>query len=210
MTKGYTVTIEGPEGSGKSLQILEISKYLTSRNIEHIITREPGGVTISEEIRKVILNVNNTEMDMKTEALLYAAARRQHLVEKVIPALDEGKVVIIDRFLDSSLSYQGFARGIGIQEVLDINKFAIGDYMPNLTLLFDIRPEIGLSRIEANSNREINRLDLEALDFHNKVREGYHKVRDMFPERIVTIDAEKSIPEVTAEVIEVLKNKLPY
>lgn len=208
MTKGISITFEGPEGSGKSLQIQEVSKYLTSQNIDHIITREPGGVEIAESIRRVILDTKNTNMCGRTEALLYAAARRQHLVEKVLPALEAGKVVIMDRFLDSSLAYQGHARGIGIEEVLTINKFAIGDYMPELTLLFDIRPEVGLSRIEANSEREVNRLDLEALDFHHKVREGYHKVRDMFPERIVTIDAEKSIPAVTADVIQVLKRKM--
>lgn len=208
MTKGFSMTIEGPEGSGKSLQIKEISKYLTSQNIDHIITREPGGVEIAEKIRNVILDVSHTSMDARTEALLYASARRQHLVEKVFPALEAGKVVIMDRFLDSSLAYQGFSRGIGIEEVLSINKFAIGDYMPELTLLFDIRPEVGLSRIEANSDREVNRLDLETLEFHNKVREGYHKVRDMFPERIVTIDAEKTIPEVTADVVEVLKRRM--
>lgn len=208
MTKGFSITFEGPEGSGKSLQIQEISKYLNSQNIDHIITREPGGIGISEQIRNVILDVRNTSMNGRTEALLYAAARRQHLVEKVFPALEAGKVVIIDRFLDSSLAYQGFARGIGIKEVLAINEFAIGDYMPELTLLFDIRPEVGLSRIDANSEREVNRLDLEALEFHNKVREGYHMVRDMFPERIVTIDAEKSIPAVTADVIQVLQKRL--
>lgn len=210
MKKGFTITVEGGEGSGKSLQINEISKYLTSRNIEHILTREPGGVKIAEDIRKVILDTNNTAMDGKTEALLYSAARRQHLVEKVIPALEHGKVVVMDRFLDSSLSYQGYSRNLGIQEVLEINKFAIGDYMPDLTLLFDLEPEVGLQRINANSNREINRLDLETIEFHKKVREGYKKVYEMFPERIVIIDAEKSIEDVTLQIIKVLRERLPY
>ncbi len=128
-------------------------------------------------------------MDARTEALLYAAARRQHLVEKVKPALEEGKIVLCDRFVDSSLAYQGHARGLGIDEVLSINQFAIEKMMPDLTIYFDIEPELGLQRINKNKGREVNRLDLEHLEFHNRVREGYHLVMERFPERMVKIDA---------------------
>jgi len=202
------ITAEGPEGSGKSFQVKEISKYLTSRGVDHVLTREPGGVKIAEDIRKVLLNTENTAMDGRTEALLYAAARRQHLVEKIIPALNQGKVVVIDRFLDSSLSYQGYARGIGIEEVLKINLFALGEHTPDLTLLFDLPPEIGLKRIHANSSREVNRLDLETLCFHNKVREGYLKLKEMFPERIEIVDAEKTEEEVTKQALQIVKQIL--
>src|SRR5690606_26981137 len=137
-------------------------------------------------------------MDGRTEALLYAAARRQHLVEKVLPALQQGKVVLCDRFIDSSLAYQGHARGLGIDEVLSINEFAIQDTWPDLTLLFDVAPEIGLQRIAANSGREQNRLDMEKLPFHQKVYEGYQEVMRRYPERIVKIDAANSLDEVVA------------
>src|SRR5690625_4825328 len=124
-----------------------------------VTTREPGGIEIAEKIREVILNPKNTKMDARTEALLYAAARRQHFVEKIKPALDRDEIVLCDRFIDSSLVYQGYARSLGIDEVLEINQFAIEGYMPSLTLLFDITPEQGLKRIEQNLKREKNRLD---------------------------------------------------
>lgn len=204
MKKGLFISLEGGEGSGKTSQIVAISEYLKNHNIDHIITREPGGISISEQIREVILNKQNTTMDGRTEALLYAAARRQHLVEKVIPALNEGKVVISDRFVDASLAYQGHARGLGIDEVMEINEFAIDGYMPDLTLFLDIDPQSGLDRIAKNSQREVNRLDLEALDFHNKVREGYNILLKNYPERIKLIDASKNFDEVFEEIKKVL------
>ena len=140
MNKGKFIVFEGGEGSGKSTMIEKIYSFLTANNIECIKTREPGGIKISEQIRSVILDTNNCEMDSKTEALLYAAARRQHLVEKVIPALDAGKFVLCDRFVDSSLAYQGYARGIGIDAIYEINKFAIGSNEPDISILFDIDP----------------------------------------------------------------------
>src|SRR5699024_1433159 len=145
---------------------------------------EPGGIRISEKIRQLILDRDHQEMDDRTEALLYAAARRQHLVEKVIPALQSGKIILCDRFIDSSLVYQGYARGIGMEAVLSVNEFAIEDSMPDRTLRFDIRREKGLERIKYNDAREIIRCDLEEPEFHKKVYEGYHKVALAYPERI--------------------------
>jgi len=159
-------------------------------------TREPGGIEIAEQIRKVILDKDNTAMDSRTEALLYAAARRQHLVEKVQPALEEGYVVLCDRFVDSSLAYQGYARKLGIDEVYSINQFAIADMMPNLTLYFDIDPKVGLERINRSNEREVNRLDLEELQFHEDVREGYHILLQKFPHRIKQINAEQELEHV--------------
>ena len=173
---GYFITFEGPEGAGKTTILGLLEKELKQKGYDVLSTREPGGIAISEQIRSVILDKQNTTMDGRTEALLYAAARRQHLVEKVIPALNEGKVVLCDRFIDSSLAYQGYARGLGIDEILKINEFATEKHMPNLTIYFDVEPEEGLRRIAANNNREINRLDQETIDFHYKVRKGYKAI----------------------------------
>ena len=172
MKKGKFIAFEGGEGSGKSTILEMVYNYLIENNIDCIKTREPGGIKISEDIRNIILDKNNTQMDAKTEALLYAAARRQHLVEKVIKELEKGKIVLCDRFLYSSLAYQGYARGLGIEEIYNINKFAIDEYMPDLNLFFDVSPEVGLARINRNKDREVNRLDLEKMDFHHKVRKG--------------------------------------
>ena len=205
---GIFITIEGPEGAGKTTVMKDVAEKLQSEGYEIITTREPGGIRISERIREVILDNDLIEMDGRTEALLYAAARRQHLVEKIVPALTEGKIVLCDRFVDASLAYQGYARGLGIDEVLSINEFAIGNLMPNLTLLFDLDPEIGLSRIAQHDNRELNRLDVESLSFHKLVREGYQEVVKRYPDRIHVIDASRTQEEVTGEVLNVLKKTL--
>ncbi|WP_334078066.1 dTMP kinase [Paenibacillus sanfengchensis] len=198
--KGLFITLEGGEGSGKTSVIHELGKALEERGIPYLVTREPGGIRIAEEIREVILNPVHTEMDSRTEALLYAAARRQHLAEKVEPALAQGITVLCDRFVDSSLAYQGYARGLGIDEVLSINLFATAGRFPDLTFYMDIEPEVGLARIAAAQGREINRLDLEGLDFHYKVREGYEILAAMYPDRIRKVDASVSLEEVAAEI----------
>lgn len=198
------ITFEGPDGAGKTTIISMVARQYE----DAILTREPGGIDIAEQIRGVILNQENTAMDPRTEALLYAAARRQHLIEKVKPALGEGKVVFCDRFVDSSLAYQGYARGLGIDEVLNINQFAIENMMPDLTIYFDIEPEVGLKRINKNKGREINRLDLENLEFHQKVREGYHHILERFADRIVKIDASGTLEEVFQRTIQIIKDKL--
>jgi dTMP kinase len=204
MENGIFITFEGPDGAGKSTIINMVAQQLG--NV--LLTREPGGIDIAEQIRAVILDKENTAMDPRTEALLYAAARRQHLIEKVKPALDEGKIVLCDRFVDSSLAYQGFARGLGIEEVFAINHFAIENLMPQLTIYFDIEPELGLERINKNKGREINRLDLENLEFHQKVRAGYHLLINRFPERIRCIDASGTVEEVFAETLRIIKEEL--
>ncbi|MCF6139567.1 dTMP kinase [Pseudalkalibacillus berkeleyi] len=205
MSKPLFITFEGPEGAGKTTIIKRVEEELNRRDVSFICTREPGGIDIAEQIRSVILHPQNTSMDGRTEALLYAAARRQHLAEKVFPALQNGKHVLCDRFIDSSLAYQGFARDLGIDEVYSINRFATEDRMPDLTIYFDLSPEVGLSRIDDNTDREKNRLDLEKLDFHKKVQEGYRRVISMFPERIVKVNAEQSIEAVYQDVICILE-----
>ncbi|EKN64397.1 dTMP kinase [Schinkia azotoformans] len=206
----YLITLEGVEGSGKSTLINYVKDFLEYRGKSIVVTREPGGIDIAEQIRSVILDKKNTKMDGRTEALLYAAARRQHLVEKIIPSLNEDKIVLCDRFIDSSLAYQGYARGLGIDEVLSINEFAIGNFMPNLTLYLDLDPEVGLSRIRKNKEREVNRLDLEEMNFHNKVKEGYEEVLVKFPNRIVRIDANQEIENVFSEIKKVLIDKIMW
>lgn len=204
---GKFITFEGGEGSGKTTIANLLRDKLEKDGYSVVLTREPGGVAIAEQIRDIIVDVNNTKMDSRTEALLYASSRRQHLVEKVIPALKENKVVICDRYVDSSLVYQGIGRGLGIDEVYNMNLFATENILPDLTIFFDIKPELGLQRVYSNKNREINRLDLEKLDFHQKVYDGYLTICDKFPERIVKIDASLSIEEVYQSVYnEVIKH----
>ncbi|MFJ7738626.1 dTMP kinase [Lysinibacillus sp. NPDC097287] len=198
------ITFEGPEGAGKTTVIQKIAERLEQENIEVLPTREPGGIEIAEKIRAVILNPAHTAMDERTEALLYAAARSQHYFEKVRPALDAGKLVICDRFIDSSLAYQGYARGIGVDEVLAINEFAIGKKLPDVTILFDLAPEVGLARIHAHSDREINRLDVESLAFHEKVREGYLMLVERYPERIKVVNADQNVEQVIEDVWSIL------
>lgn len=202
------ITLEGPEGSGKTTAVEAAVKKLTEMGYQIVRTREPGGTPISEQIRNVILDKENTAMDPRTEALLYAASRRQHLVEKVWPAIKEGKIVICDRYLDSSLAYQGGARNLGIENILNINLFATENTWPDLTLLFDLDPKIGLERISRNANREVNRLDLEKLDFHNKVRNTFLELAKRYPERFVIIDASKSQEEVAKATLDAILSRL--
>lgn len=202
------ITIEGPEGSGKSSVTKEVAKRLEAEGFKVVMTREPGGTPIAEQIREVILNKENTKMDKVTEALLYAAARRQHLVEKVWPLTNEGAIVISDRFLDSSLAYQGGARGLGIDYVLALNQYATEGYQPDLTLLFDIEPELGLARIAANKGREVNRLDLEKIEFHREVRKTFLDIAHRFDNRFVILDASKSFEEVIEDAYQAIKQRM--
>ena len=197
------VTIEGPEGSGKTTVAKQIVEKLNNEGYKVLYTREPGGVGIAERIRDIILDVNNTNMDSITEAMLYAASRRQHLVEKVIPYMEKGYIVLCDRFIDSSLAYQGHARGLGIDKVYQLNLIATNGLLPDATIYVDVRPEVGLARIKTN-NREQNRLDLEKLSFHDKVYEGYRIVSEMFKERFKVINGEQDREAVFNDTIKVL------
>ena len=208
MSKGFLVSLEGPEGAGKTSVLEALIPILEDRGIEVLSTREPGGVLIGEKIREVILDPSHTEMDPKTELLLYIASRRQHLVEKVLPALAAGKLVIMDRFIDSSVAYQGFGRGLDIEAIDWLNEFATDGLKPDLTLYFDIEVEEGLARIAANSDREINRLDMEGLDLHRKVRQGYLSLLEKEANRIVKIDASLSLDQVIENTQELLFDRM--
>ncbi|MFS8254215.1 dTMP kinase [Staphylococcus hominis] len=198
------ITFEGPEGSGKTTVLNQINKLL-SENYNVISTREPGGVSTGEEIRNILLDGEN--IDIRTEALLFAASRREHLVEKVIPALKNNKVVLCDRYIDSSLAYQGHARGIGIEEVKKINEFAINGLYPDLTIYLDIDAEVGRKRILKNQ-RSQNRLDKETLTFHQKVIEGYKTLIKTNPERFKVVDATQSIESVISDTYEIILSYL--
>ena len=207
MTNNYFITFEGPEGAGKTSVLQAIKEKL--QDVENIVfTREPGGIEIAEKIREIILNPAHTAMHERTEALLYAAARSQHFFEKVEPALNNGKSVLCDRFIDSSLAYQGHARGLGIADVLGINQFAIGTRLPDLTFYFDISPAEGLARINANRQDEINRLDQENLAFHENVYEGYQVVIKQYPNRFKIIDASQPLDKVIEDVWTILHSVL--
>lgn len=197
IVKGIFITIEGPDGAGKSSVLKELAPKLKAvSEVEIIVTREPGGIPISEKIRQVILDPRNLEMDERTEALLYAAARRQHLVQKVIPALEQGKIVLCDRFVDSSLAYQGAGRKIGMEPIASINEFATEGLQPDLTLYLDVDSETGLHRIMKNRQLDMDRLDQESPQFHQRVRHGYLKLAEDYPERILTIDARLPLDQV--------------
>lgn len=203
------ITFEGVEGCGKSSVLEYCLDKLKSEGFSNIVsTREPGGVKIAEQIRNILLDVENTSMDKRTEVLLFASSRRQHLIEKVWPALKENKIVICDRFLDSSLAYQGGGNQLGVDEVLNVNLFATEQTFPDLTILFDLDPSVGLARINKNANREVNRLDLKDLEYYNRIRNTYLQLSKKYKERYVVIDANKSFEEVANEVLDILRSKI--
>ncbi|MFW5888786.1 MAG: dTMP kinase [Bacillota bacterium] len=201
--KGKFISFEGTEGSGKTSVIEKVKLHYENLGHKVLTTREPGGVNISEQIRSILLDKKNIEMDARTEALLFAAARRQHLVEIIIPALKKGYMVLCDRFVDSSLIYQGYARDIGIDKVYDINYFAIDEALPDLTIFVDVKPKVGLDRVFSTPNREINRLDLEALEFHKKIYQGYLSLVKKY-DRIKKVNGETCLDDVVQETIKLI------
>ena len=202
------ITFEGPDGSGKSTVIKAVYEKLLKDNFDVLLTREPGGTPIAEKIRDIILDNSNTALDPRTEALLYAASRRQHLVEKIWPALKEGKIVLCDRFIDSSLAYQGGGRNLGVENVLNINLFATENTYPDISLFFDVSPEIGLSRVNSDKKRVADRLDNENENFHDKVYETFKKIVANNKNRFIVIDASKPLNEVIENTYQILKKKL--
>ncbi|HFI0057312.1 MULTISPECIES: dTMP kinase [unclassified Streptococcus] len=208
MEKGHFITFEGPDGAGKTTVLQELLPKLQVLGLEVITTREPGGVAIAEDIRKIILDPANTAMDHKTELLLFIAARRQHLVEKVLPPLQEGKMVIIDRFIDSSVAYQGHGRGLDIADIDWLNHYATDGVEPDLTLYFDIDAEEGLARIARNAERDVDRLDMEKADMHRRVRQGYLAILEKEPERFVKIDASQPLEAVVQDALGIIQERL--
>lgn len=204
MKKGIFISVEGSDGSGKSTQIENIKKFFKDKGMDIVFTREPGGTQIGEILRNLVLDKNLKEMDDMTEALVYAAARAQHVAQVIKPALNEGKIVICDRFVDSSIAYQGYGRGLG-ESVKIINDFAIAGCMPDVTFLMKMDPRIGRRRIKADQQ---DRIELEKDDFHIKTFEGYLELERQYPDRIVGIDASRTIEEIKIDIYNKLEDVL--
>ncbi|MBE5946768.1 MAG: dTMP kinase [Lachnospiraceae bacterium] len=205
--QGIFISMEGPDGSGKSTQIELLKAYLEKKGYDEIIiTREPGGTVISEAIREIILNKDYSEMSYMTEALLYASARAQLVSQVIKPALEAGKAVISDRFVDSSAVYQGMARGLGVEETYNINSYAIQGIMPQLTIHMDLPAKVGISRKKEQA--ELDRMELETLEFHEKVAEGYRELARRSPERIKSIDATQDIQTIHEIIVKYVEEIL--
>ncbi|MGC9469059.1 MAG: dTMP kinase [Anaerolineae bacterium] len=196
---GWFITLEGPEGSGKTTQLQRLASWLTAQGFDIVVTREPGGTPISEEIRALLHDCEHTDMTAETEILLYSASRAQHVAEVIRPALNAGRIILCDRFFDSTYAYQGYGRGLPMEALRRITDFATQGLVPDLTLYLDVPPEIGLRRREI-SGEELNRLDRETLAFHRRVREGYLSLVEQDPARWRYIDATASIEAVQADL----------
>lgn len=208
MTNGFLISFEGPDGAGKTTVLQQVIPQLQERYQQEIVaTREPGGVAIAEKIRQIILDVNHTTMDAKTELLLYIAARRQHWVEKVLPNLEHGAMVLVDRFIDSSVAYQGYGRGLEVPEITWLNTYATDGRQPDLTIYLDVPSDLGLDRIAQNISREVNRLDLEALEMHQNVRQGYLALLEEQPERMALVDASQPLDKVVEATLAVIAER---
>ena len=205
MERGKFITFEGCDGCGKSTQLQMLSTYLTEQGIAHIFTREPGGGKISEAIREILLNGKNAEMSDACEALLYAAARAQHLADRVEPALAEGKLVVCDRYVDSSFAYQAYARGLGVEFIDKINAFATENYLPDLTVFIDLTPEEAFAR--KHGADENDRLEQAGLAFHKRVYQGYVALAEQYPQRIVRVDGRKTPAEIFSDVVGIMHQR---
>lgn len=198
--KGIFITLEGMECSGKTTQIKKIKKKYKKRII---LTREPGGTKLSEKIRRLIMK---NKMSPSAEAYLFASARTEHMEEKIIPALEEGKMVLCDRFVDSSIVYQGIIKGLGVETVLDINKNAIQGYMPDLTIFIDITIDEMYRRMANRKEEEQTRFDKEKKEFHEKVREGYHTLANLYPERVKIVNGMVSEDELSKTISDLIES----
>ena len=201
------ITLEGPEGSGKSTQLTLLAAFLEEEGFSVLATREPGGTAIGDQIRAILHDVHNTEMESATEYLLYSASRAQLVREMIGPALAENRIVLCDRYADSSIAYQGYGRGLNLDDVHIITRFATGGLVPDLTFLLDIDVEEGLSR-RISGDEEMNRLDLEAVAFHQRVRDGYHQLASANPERWVIIDAAQSPAQIQQELRQISLDRI--
>lgn len=200
---GLFITFEGPDGAGKSTQIRKFTSYLEDKNISFILTREPGGTLLGDRIRKTVLDPDSGAVDERAETLLYLASRAQHVTELIRPALAEGKVVVCDRFSDSTLAYQGIARGLGLEEIKELDSFATGGLVPDLTILLDAEP--GALEERRSKRRVLDRMELEKSDFQQKVRSGFLLLAQKYPERIHKVNALDSVGKIRFEIIRIFE-----
>ena len=205
---GFFITFEGIEGSGKSTQMKLLTKYLRDLDYEVVFTKEPGGTKIGEKIRKILLDPIHHKMDDRAEILLYAADRAQHVVETIIPAIEEGKIVISDRYIDSNIAYQGHGRGLDMKMVREINEWVIRDYWPDLTILLDLDVREGLQRArDLTPDKSGDRLERELIEFHERVRDAYLEMAEK-EDRFKVIDASRAPEEIFQDVLKAIKEEL--
>ncbi len=202
----FFITLEGPEGSGKTIQARTLADHLRAQGHEVLLTREPGGTSIGDQIRRVLFELDNTSMRPRTEFLLFSASRAQHVDEMIRPHLEAGGVVVCDRYYDSSLAYQGYGHGLNLHHLRAITEFATSGLKPDLTLLLDVSAEDGIRRREEGGSW--NRLDEYSLEFHRRVRQGYLELAAAEPERWVVIDAAASIEVVQGRIQDVVEARL--
>lgn len=209
--QGKFISFEGPDGAGKTSVLNQIQSDLEAEigKEQVMYTREPGGNHISEQIRRVLFSPESTDMDGRTEALLFAAARRQHIVSEILPGLKAGKVILCDRYVDSSIAYQGAGRHLGEDDIWRMNQFAIDGLLPELTVYLDVESELGMRRIAEHRSNQVNRLDKEKLAFHQTVRQAYLRLYHQFPERIKLIDASQPLEKVVEDVRRVIHTRFP-
>ena len=206
MKKGFFLSFEGIEGTGKTTQARLLSERLADEGYDVVLTFEPGGTVIGSRIREILLLPEHLEMSAITELLLYNAARAQHLAEKILPAIKEGKIIITDRFSDSTVAYQCYARGIDMALIMSLDQLATGGLQPDLTILFDLDAEAGLARNRGANKTD--RIELEDIAFHRRVREGYLAIAKADPDRVSIVDASLPAAEVHARVWEIVKERL--
>lgn len=208
-TRGFLITFEGSEGSGKSTQVSRMAKRFEEHNYEVVVTREPGGTAVGEEIRRLLMHAEAAQnITPEAELLLFAASRAQLVREVIRPALDQGKVVLCDRFLDSTTVYQGVGRQIAAEPVNMINTFAVGDNMPDVTVVIDIPAEVGLERVRHRVRELPDRMEQENIEFYRKVREGYLMLAKALPERFVIVDGTRSLDEVESFIWSELRKRV--
>ncbi len=200
--KGLFISFEGIEGTGKTIQSKLLYEYLIKKGFQTLLTEEPGGTRIGLTIRDLLLSVDNTEMKPLTELLLYNASRIQHIQEVILPAIKKGVVVITDRFTDSTVAYQGYGRGIELHLINTIEKIVTGGLKPDITILLDLDVEIGLKRNKGINKKD--RIELEDITFHKRVRNGYHTTAAKEPERVHVIDASKSIEHIHRSITKIV------
>lgn len=203
--KGYFITFEGGEGSGKSTQLSLLKDYLENSGCRYIYTREPGGTEIAEEIRKILLSMHGEKMCDECEALLFAAARVQHIKNRILPAIKDGNIVVCDRYVDSSMAYQGYARGLGDKMIENVNYYAYENCMPDVTFFLDVPPIAAFKR--KGGADESDRLEMSGNEFHEKVYKAFCVLCDKYPSRFVRINAQKDAESVHKDIIDTLKNK---
>ena len=203
---GYLISLEGPDGCGKSTQIGFIKEFFEDKGYEVVVAREPGGTKISEKIRDILLDTDNMDMDYRAEMFLYAAARAQLIHEVIRPALKADKIVIMDRFVDSSAVYQGIGRNLGVDMVYEVNDIALDGVEIDLTIHLDLPAEVGLSR--KKSQHEMDRMEMNGDDFHVKVAKGYRELAARYPDRIFTVNANQSVEEVRDDILKIINRVL--